>query len=395
MFFTIIFIILASAAFIDRWLLVKANHQIWDSTIVRKAAKVLPFAFVLFAPLWAIGTWQEISFLRLIGATGTSISLILNVVLLLALPFTFIVSMIGKWFSRKQSETEKPVDSSRRLFLKTAAATVPALAVTGVGSGLAASFSQTSFPQVTMEYPNLPDALNGFKILHLSDLHLGYYFGLEHLEQTLLDAEKYQPHMVVVTGDIADDLSIMTDAMKMIDQLKTPFPKFASIGNHEYFRGIRDAIRNINAGPIQLLLNQHNVVDIYNTKLVIGGADDPVSLRSDIISFLDKSLKKTFSKSPEADFKLLMSHRPRALDIAPAYGVDLTLSGHTHGGQVGFAGRSCWDIFNENGYLWGFYQKENSKLYTSAGMGHWFPFRLNCPLEAPVITLQKSSTIIS
>ena len=395
MFFTIILSVLISVGFIDRWLLTKANKKIWNSGILRTTAKVLPFAFVFFAPLWALGTWQQISWLRLIGATGTSISLVLNIILLLSLPFSFAVSKIGDWADKKKTQSQQATNTSRRLFLKSAAAAVPAVAIAGVGSGLVSSFSTTQFSQVTMDYPNLPDALDGFKILHLSDLHLGYYFGLDHLERTLLDAEKYQPHMVVVTGDIADDLSIMTDAMKMIDQLKTPFPKFASIGNHEYFRGIKESIKKIEAGPIPLLLNQHHVVDIYNTKVVIGGADDPVSLRSNINAFLDNSLNKTFLDAPDADFKLLMSHRPRALDIAPKYGVDLTLSGHTHGGQIGFAGRSLLEIVNENGYLWGTYQKENSQLYTSAGMGHWFPFRLNCPLEAPVITLRKAAQTIS
>ena len=395
MHFIVVLIVLISIGFIDRWLLLKANNKIWNSKLIRITAKTLPLAFLFFAPLWGVGSWQQISWLRLIGATGTSISFIINIILFLSLPFSFVVSMIGNILVKIKPETNKPADASRRLFLKSAAASVPVVALTGLGTGLISSFSKTRFPQIDMEYPNLPDALNGFKILHLSDLHLGYYFGLDHLERTLLDAEKYQPHMVVVTGDISDDLSIMTDAMKMIDQLKTPFPKFASVGNHEYFRGIKESIKKIEAGPIPLLLNRHHVFDIYDTKIIIGGADDPVSLGADITGFLDNSLNRTFLNAPTADFKLLMSHRPRALDLAPKYGVDLTLSGHTHGGQIGLGGRSFWDIFTENSYLWGFYQKENSRLYTTAGMGHWFPFRLNCPLEAPVITLKKVPQTIS
>ncbi|KAA3610481.1 MAG: metallophosphoesterase [Calditrichaeota bacterium] len=395
MFFITVLTLLIFAAFFDRWLLTKTNQKIWNSKIVQISAKVLPFAFVLFAPLWGLGTWQQIMWMRNIGATGTSISLILNVTLLFSLPIAFGVAKIGEWLSHKKSKTNTEVDTSRRLFLKTAVASIPIIDLSLVGNGLASSFSQTQFPQVSMEYPNLPDALEGFKILHLSDLHLGYYFGLEHLEQTLLDAEKYQPHMVVVTGDIADDLSVLPGALNLIDQFKTPFPKFAAVGNHEHFRGIREVIRKMNAGPVPLLLNQHHTFNVYNTQFTIGGVDDPVTMRSDITGFLDRAIDKTFKDASETDFKLLMSHRPRALDLAPKYGVDLTLSGHTHAGQVGLGGRSFWDIFNENGYLWGSYQKENCRLYTSAGMGHWFPFRLNCPLEAPIITLKKEPRNIS
>lgn len=389
MFFATLLVLTAVIGFLNRWLLIKANKKIWDKRYLKSSAQFLPYLVLFFSLFWWLGTAQNIWWIRTFGATGTSISLILNLLLLLSLPVSLLSNTLFKFFIKKKTNRETNPNPSRRLFLKTAAASFPVVALGSTASGLASSFSRTSFPQISVSYPNLPPALDGFKILHLSDLHLGYYFDLNNLEQTLADAEKYQVHMVVVTGDIADNLNLMTDATKLIDQLKTPFDKFISIGNHEYFRGIHKSIRKIEAGPIELLLNKHHTMDIHGTKLVIGGADDPVSLRADIHGFLDQSMSETFKDAPESDFKMLMSHRPRALDLAQKHGVDLTLSGHTHGGQVGLGGRSFWEIFNENGYLWGLYKNGQSKLYTSAGMGHWFPFRLNCPLEAPVITLKK------
>ena len=389
MFFTIALILIATIGFLNRWLLRKANDKIWQAIFIDKTAKLLPYSIIIFALIWGAGTLTGLHWLRLSGATLTAITLILNFVLLITLPFSFGTKLLDKFISSFRRVPETPVNPSRRLFLKGAAASVPLFAVSGVGNGIASSFSETRFPQVSLDFADLPNALDGFKILHLSDLHLGYYFGLDHLEKTLLDAEKYQVHMVMVTGDIADDLSLMTDAMKLVDQLKTPFSKYVAVGNHEYFRGIREAIQMINAGPVPLLLNKHEVLDIYGTKIVVGGADYPVCMRANIQDFLDKSVQTVFKNAPENTFRILLSHRPRALDVAQKHAVNLVLSGHTHGGQVGLAGRSAWEIFNENGYLWGHYQKDSSQLYTSAGMGHWFPFRLNCPLEAPVITLKK------
>ena len=186
------------------------------------------------------------------------------------------------------------------------------MALSGVGKGFASSFSNVKFPQVDFHFEDLPAALDGFKILHLSDLHLGYYFNLDHLERTLADAEKFAPHMLVVTGDIADDLNIMTDTMNLIGQLKTPFGSFASIGNHEYFRGIRESIRKIEAGPVPLLINKFDNIDVYGTSLIVAGADDPVRLRSDTQNFLKDSINKSFKNAPAGDFRLLLSHRPRA-----------------------------------------------------------------------------------
>ena len=145
MFFFVILILLISAAFIDRWLLTKANNKIWQSTVIEKLAKVLPFAFVLFAPLWGLGTWQQIPWIRLIGATGTSISFVLNFVMLLFLPTVFLIYFIGSIFRKAKSSSTQSVDNSRRLFLKTAAAAMPAVAVAGVGNGLSLHFPKHDF----------------------------------------------------------------------------------------------------------------------------------------------------------------------------------------------------------------------------------------------------------
>ena len=383
--FVFILFVIALIGFGSGFLLKRANYAIWQSKPITHLAKALPFILPLFALMWWLG-FSFNSWLRFPGAAGTAFFLLINISLILSLPIARLVNYTGKVIDARKDQ----VDPSRRRFIKTASAIAPVI-MTGIpADGFVRSFSNTTIPQIDMEIAGLPDDLDGFKILQLSDLHLGYYFGLDHLEKTLQAAEAYRPDMLVVTGDIADDLSLMTDAMKLTGQLKTPYPAFASIGNHEYFRGIKASIRNIEAGPIPLLLNKHADFMVGKTRVCIGGADDPVTLRSDIAGFLDRSLGLTFKNAPPADFRLLMSHRPRALDLAEKHKVNLILSGHTHGGQIGINGRSLWDAVNRDGYLWGKYARGDARLYTTSGMGHWFPFRLGCPLEAPVITLRKA-----
>ena len=94
--------------------------------------------------------------------------------------------------------------------------------------------------------------------------------------------------------------------------------------------------------------------------------------------------------APSDAFKVLMSHRAKALDFADRFNVDLILAGHTHGGQIGFNRRSVFENFLANEpYLWGKYKKGKTQLYTSSGVGHWFPFRIGCPAEAPIIVLKN------
>ena len=82
---------------------------------------------------------------------------------------------------------------------------------------------------------------------------------------------------------------------------------------------------------------------------------------------------------------------PEGFDPAAKAGVDLTLSGHTHGGQIGFNGKSAFEPLWPDGYLWGGYRRGASSLYTTAGFGDWFPFRLGCPSEAPLLVLKRSA----
>ena len=92
---------------------------------------------------------------------------------------------------------------------------------------------------------------------------------------------------------------------------------------------------------------------------------------------------------PSDTMAVVMSHRPRGFDSAAKHRVPLTLAGHTHGYQMGLGGWSVGEVIGAP-YPRGFYRKGESHLYTSTGFGHWFPFRLGCPREAPVITLRRA-----
>ena len=400
------------------FLLIFALHrEWWKIRGVRRAAWMIPLIGVLFALLWAGTKMIGFDLAERFFAFLTSFFFISFLALVLALPFsglTLTLERLVRWGyrgwkgRRKEDQVEfregktvesaegEDVDQTRRSLVTTGAALFPLVAVGTGGVGLLRSTESAVFPNVEMTFDDLPADLDGFRILHISDLHLGYYIRLKHLEELLIGAEGERADLVLVTGDISDDLTVLPDALAMISQLRPRFGTFASLGNHEYYRGITDVLRIFDKGPIPLFVEKNTTLKVGRNELVIAAADDPASEREKAVGkdeFLKRSVINAFDTAPSNAFHLLMTHRPEGFDPAAELGIDMTIAGHTHaGGQMGWNGRSFFETWLGIGkYMWGYYEKEGgkSKLYTSAGAGHWLPFRLGVPREVPVYTLRR------
>ncbi|MDT8324135.1 MAG: metallophosphoesterase, partial [Bacteroidota bacterium] len=226
-------------------------------------------------------------------------------------------------------------------------------------------------------------------ILHISDVHVGFFIGFDDLERMVALAGAQRPDLVLITGDFSDDAPTYLDALRLAGEIPSRYGTYASIGNHEYFRGIRSIMRAYDRGPIPLLLDSGTVVDIDGTPLYIAGADDPRSMRNRPDDFFANSIDRAMRDAPSDAFSILMSHRPTGFDRAAEMGIPLTLAGHTHGGQIGLNGRSLLYALNPERYMWGLYERGAHKLYVSAGAGHWFPYRLGCPTEMPMYRLTR------
>lgn len=387
-------VILASLlSILTRNIIRRINKKIWKFSKIDTLVFYLPFAALFFAVIWFFGRIFIIPLFMTLGAAGIISVFLFDLMMLITLPFSWIIDFTNVRIQSFKSKhhKEKSFNPERRKVIKAAAAALPLFAIGTTGTGLASSFQSVCIRRIPLYFDNLPEELDGFKILHLSDMHLSIYFQLSDLETVVENALKEKPDIFLVTGDVSDDLRLLPDALKLINQLNTPHHGYVSLGNHEYYRGIRESIQKFVAGPIPLLINKGEIIKIGNSNLFIGGADDPVTLRSDITPFLKRTVEMTMQSATEDSFNILMSHRPKTLDVVENQNIDLILSGHTHGGQVGFNGRSLFEgMIEKEPYLWGEYKKGETQLYTSSGMGHWFPFRFNCPPEAPLIILKKS-----
>jgi predicted MPP superfamily phosphohydrolase len=268
-------------------------------------------------------------------------------------------------------------------------ATLPLLGVPVLaGRGFTLGAAPTRIVKVPFSFPDLPEALDGLKILHLSDLHLGPAKQLGDLLRLLDQARSHAPDLVVLTGDVGEDLKQLEAALEHAVRLGAPLGTFAVLGNHEYISGIDKTLPIYRKSRARFLLDQRVDLDVRGAKLSILGVDDP-KLKGNEREFYARVIPP-LCKAP-SDFRLLLCHRPIGFAIAAREGVELTLSGHTHGGQFGLEGKSLFE--RTTPYMWGSYAEGKSRLYTTSGFGHWFPYRLGCPAEAALIELRRAPRV--
>lgn len=369
------------------------HREWWRKAYVRWPVIMAAGAGVLFLSIWAVGIFSKNESVAYFGAAVASALFLLQLGLLVSLPMAAIFNLLGGGVVSMISIGERrrgKIAKNRRKFIRKVSTVLPAAVISSQFTGIVGSYRKIGVPIVRIPIIDLPDELTGLKIAHLSDSHLGHYKDLDDLQTAVEEIKGHSPHLVLVTGDISDDLNILEDANRIIATINPPHGTYASVGNHEYYRGIVRVRRIFEKSPYPMLIDTGTAININGVSVFIGGADDPVHLRGVSLDFLHNTIERTLTDAPPDSFKILMSHRPRGLDFAPKFDIDLVLAGHTHGGQVGISGRSLFENVWPEMYLWGIYRKDRSTLYTSSGMGHWMPFRLGCPAEAPVLILEKS-----
>jgi len=280
--------------------------------------------------------------------------------------------------------------TTRRDFIKKGAFVFPILSLALTSKGVIEAYSNTLFPKIKLKFHNLPDSLNGLKIAQVSDLHLGIFITLNNWQSMIDNLKKMKLDLLLLTGDFVDEYSLLDDAVKILSQIKPKYGIYSSSGNHEYSRGISPVLRAFKKYKIPYLRSKGHRIKIKDDYLFIGGVDDLYGVGSKFRKgYLKKTFYKTIKYCDKNDFKILMSHRYKIFKYSIKNNIDLTLSGHSHGGQIGFNRRSLFEGINGHRYLWGKYQENNSTMYVTAGAGHWFPFRINCPTEIPIFILEQ------
>lgn len=260
---------------------------------------------------------------------------------------------------------------------------IAAISLTVLATVLALAEAQRiGLKELTIPTAKLPAGSKPIRIVQISDVHLGGGTGMNRLEKIVAIIRQVQPDIVVATGDMLDTpLDNLRAEAELLKSVQPPLGKFAIPGNHEYYLGIREAVRFYQAAGFQWL--QENGVQVTpNLKIV--GADDAAVLFWDKNKILDET-PALESVGDGQCFKLLLKHRPEINENALGK-FDLQLSGHTHGGQI-FPFSLLVKLFykHPNGYV---ELAKGSKLYTNVGSGTWGPpMRLLVSPEVTLITL--------
>lgn len=253
--------------------------------------------------------------------------------------------------------------------------------------GIYGTYQSMKVPEIKtteVEIENLPQNLNGFSIIQLTDIHIGLILDKKWLEKVVEKTNSANPDLIVVTGDMIDGrVEKLEQEVSPLSRLYSKNGVLGVTGNHEYYFNFKKWVPVFEKMGIEMLDNEHRVIDINGSKLIIAGVPDTYQKR-----FTGKGpdFLKAVKNAPEG-VSVLLSHRPDGVPINT--NADLQLSGHTHGGHIFFL---KWLIGSYNGGLVnGLYQINKRKIYVSPGTGLWagFSCRIGVPSEITRIVLKS------
>ncbi len=260
-----------------------------------------------------------------------------------------------------------------------------ALGVAAFGVSQAARIPPLKEVEVTIA--GLPEAFDGYQIIHLTDLHISRLFEAPWVETVVAKTNALAPDLIVITGDLIDGhLDVRRDDVAPLEALSAPDGVYASPGNHEYYFGYEQWMAHYQALGIQMLANQHAVIEREGAALTLAGVTD-LSARGK--GFAAPSVEQALAGVPEDAPVILLDHQPKNAANAARHGVDLQLSGHTHGGMI--LGFDRVVAKANNGFASGFYEVDGMTLYVNNGTALWpgFALRLGKPSELTRITLRR------
>ncbi len=244
--------------------------------------------------------------------------------------------------------------------------------------------------EVTM--PSLPAAFEGLRIVQLSDLHVGPQTGRRFLAKIAEAVRREQPDLLVFTGDQVDDFARDVELfVAAFGALRAPEGVFAIAGNHDLYADWQAVRQGLEGAGITVLVNESMAIERAGERLWIAGTGDPAgrSWPGGGARGTAPDLEATLRGIPPKEPVLALAHNPILWPALAALGVDLTLSGHTHYGQIAIP-RWNWCLASPFLELaLGAHRQGRSLLYIHPGTNHWgLPLRLGTPPEVAVLTLR-------
>jgi predicted MPP superfamily phosphohydrolase len=264
-----------------------------------------------------------------------------------------------------------------------AAAAAGALA--SVVLGCVTAMRPVGVRRVEVPIPDLPPGLDGFRIVQISDLHLGPLVRWAQVEHVLAASNALEPDLIAVTGDLVDGEADAVRAKAVrLGELRAVHGVYFVTGNHEYYSGVARWLGLIRNLGWKVLDNEHVLLEHRGAQLAVAGMPDPTAGSR---PGAGPDLARALAGIPQGALRLLLFHPPTGVEAAERAGVQLQLSGHTHAGQY-----FPWSLvipflfahprgLGRSGRLW---------IYTSVGTGFWGPpNRFLVPPELTLLVLRR------
>jgi len=228
----------------------------------------------------------------------------------------------------------------------------------------------------------LPDKLDGFRIVQLSDLHLGPLTSGEQLRRAMEVANNLDPDIIALTGDyISHERHYAAPCAELVGRLRARCGVFAVLGNHDHWTDAALITDLFRSEGIRVLVNEGMRFEKDGSSFWLAGVDDTM------VGLEDLSLALAGARRDE--MKLLLAHNPIILRRAARAGVDLVLSGHTHGGQVALRSERNASGRPRRRLLRGLGRQGETQIYVTRGLGTVIlPIRYGCPPEVSLLELR-------
>lgn len=347
---------------VGTWTVVGLGALILAAILLRRAPRTIVWPIV-----WVAYTWLGLMFLLVVLLAGVD-----------------AVRGVANVWSRLRSSP--PDDPDRRVVLARWLSALVGFGAAALGGiGVRNALRAVAVKRVNIALKKLPASASGYRIALLSDVHVGPTIGKTFIENIVRRVNALEPDLVAIAGDLVDgSVAELGALLTPLSQLHAKDGVFFITGNHEYYSGVDEWLAFLPTLGIRVLVNERVAIG-GEAGFDLAGVED-LSARG--FEGHGANLPRALEGRDPSRALVLLAHQPKAIVEAEGFGVDLQLSGHTHGGQI-FPWKYAVGL--DQPYVAGLHDHGHAKIYVSCGTGYWGPpMRLGAPAEITDIELRSA-----